>query len=143
MPERLVHCVKDASQMDSAALVLATVGGHSVAAAAGPLAESLFNLAPADLDALSSLVGEIRSCYTGSDALGRGFVGTGSLRDGGARAVVVLPLWAQRTRVGIIVLAHSRPVQLSGEEIRPLEMLADHVAAALVSSGRSGSYLPF
>ncbi len=143
MPERLVRCVKDASQMDSAALVLATLGGHAVAAAAGPLAEDLFNLSPSDLEALSSLVGEIRSCYTGSDALGRGFVGTGSLRDGGARAVVVLPLWAQRTRVGSVVLAHSRPVQLSSEEIRPLEMLADHVASALVSSGRSESYLPF
>ena len=65
---RSVWCdaCKDASQMDSAALVLSTVGGHSVAAAAGPLAEDLFNLTPADLDALSSLVGEIRSCYTGS-----------------------------------------------------------------------------
>jgi len=70
-------------------------------------------------------------------------VGTGSLRDGGARAVVVLPLWAQRTRVSIVVLAHSRPVQLSSEEIRPLEMLADHVAATLMSSGRSESYQPF
>ena len=69
-------------------------------------------------------------------------MGTGSLRDGGARAVVVLPLWAHRTRVGSVVLAHSRPVQLTSEEIRPLEMLADHVASALVSSGRSGSYLP-
>ncbi len=36
------------------------------------------------------------------------------------------------------VLAHSRPVQLSSEEIRPLEMLADHVAAALVSSRTFG-----
>ena len=66
MPERLVRCVKDASQMDSAALVLATLGGHAVAAAAGPLAEDLFNLSPSDLESLSSLVGEIRSCYTGS-----------------------------------------------------------------------------
>jgi putative methionine-R-sulfoxide reductase with GAF domain len=142
MCERLVRCVKDASQMDSAALVLDTVGGHAVAAATGPLAESLFGLVPAELSALSSLVGEIRSCYTGCDAFGRGFVGTGSLRDGGARAVVVLPLWAHRTRVGSVLLAHSRPVQLGSEEIRPLEMLADHVASVLVSGGRSGSFLP-
>jgi EAL domain-containing protein (putative c-di-GMP-specific phosphodiesterase class I)/putative methionine-R-sulfoxide reductase with GAF domain len=142
-PTRLARCIIEASQMDSAALVLETCGGHAVAAAAGPLEDSLFGLTPADLTSLSSLVAEIRSCYTGTDALGRGFVGTGSLRDGGARAVVVLPLWAQRTRVGIVVLAHSRPVQLSSAEIRPLEMLADHVAATLVSSGRSESYQPF
>ena len=102
--------------------------------AVGPLADSLFALSLGELDALSSLVGQIRSCYTGSDALGRGFVGTDSLRAGGARVVVVLPLWANRTRVGSAVLAHSRPLQLSGEEVRPLEMLADHVAAVLVSS---------
>jgi EAL domain-containing protein (putative c-di-GMP-specific phosphodiesterase class I)/putative methionine-R-sulfoxide reductase with GAF domain len=143
MPTRLAQCMKEASQMDSAALVLQTAGGHLVAAATGPLEDGLFGLVPADLNSLSSLVAQIRSCYTGTDALGRGFVGTGSLRDGGARAVVVLPLWAQRTRVGIVVLAHSRPVQLSSEEIRPLEMLADHVAATLVSSGRSESYQPF
>jgi len=32
---------------------------------------------------------------------------------------------------------------LISEEIRPLEMLADHVASTLVSSGQSTSYLPF
>jgi GAF domain-containing protein len=80
------------------------------------------------------LVDDIRSCYTGGDAVGRGFVGSASLRDGGARVVVVLPLWAQRVRLGSVVLAHSRPLQLDGEEIRALETLADHVASALASS---------
>jgi len=142
MPEKLTACVKEASQLDSAALIIDTVGGHTVASATGPLAEGLFNLTAADLESLSSLVDEIRSCYTGSDALGRGFIGTESLKQSGARAVVVLPLWAHRSRVGTLLLAHSRPVQLVCEEIRPLEMLADHVASALVSSGRTGSYLP-
>ena len=143
MPARLVRSMQEASEMDSAALVIETAGGHVVAAATGPLEDSLYNLSPADLGALAALVAEIRSCYTGTDAVGRGFVGTDSLRDAGARAVVVLPLWAQRSRVGVVVLAHSRPVQLISEEIRPLEMLADHVAATLVSSGRSESYQPF
>jgi EAL domain-containing protein (putative c-di-GMP-specific phosphodiesterase class I)/putative methionine-R-sulfoxide reductase with GAF domain len=135
LPHRLIRCVQDASQLDSAALILDTVGGHTVAAATGPLEDSLFDLAPDDVGALCSLVGEIRSCYTGCDSQGRGFVGTGTLRDGGARVVVVLPLWAQRTRVGSMVLAHTRPTPLTSEDIRPLEKLADHVAAAMVSSG--------
>jgi EAL domain-containing protein (putative c-di-GMP-specific phosphodiesterase class I)/putative methionine-R-sulfoxide reductase with GAF domain len=143
LPDRLVSCVREAAQMDSVALVTETGGTPSVLAAAGPLEDSFFALTAPDLRSLASLVGENRSCYTGGDAQGRGFVGTGSLRDGGARAVVVLPLWAQRARVGNLVLAHSRPVQLSSEEIRPLEMLADHVAAALVSRRRVESYLPF
>ena len=80
---------------------------------------------------------DIRSCYTGGDALGRGFVGTDSLRDAGARVVMVLPLWAQRVRLGSVVLAHSRPFQLTGEEVRPLETLADHAASALASRRRA------
>lgn len=138
MRERLVDCVRDASQMDSAGLIVDDHGGQTVATAVGPLQDSFFSLTAEKLAALSSLVADVRSCYTGGDALGRGFVGTDFLRGGGARVVVVLPLWARRSRVGSVVLAHSRPMQLSGEEIRPLEMLADHVASALTSGGRVG-----
>jgi EAL domain-containing protein (putative c-di-GMP-specific phosphodiesterase class I)/putative methionine-R-sulfoxide reductase with GAF domain len=141
MRERLVDCLRQASQMDSAGLIVDTSGGQAVAAATGPLQDSFFGLTAEELAALSSLVADVRSCYTGGDALGRGFSGTESLRDGGARVVVVLPLWARRTRVGSVVLAHSRPVQLSGEEIRPLEMLADHVASALTSARRASPAL--
>jgi EAL domain-containing protein (putative c-di-GMP-specific phosphodiesterase class I)/putative methionine-R-sulfoxide reductase with GAF domain len=136
MPTRLLRAMRDASRMDSAAMIIESPKGPALAAAVGPLETSLFSLTRADLSSLSALVNDIRSCYTGGDALGRGFVGTASLRDGGARVVVVLPLWAQRARVGTVVLAHSRPLQLSGEEIRPLETLADHVASALASSAR-------
>lgn len=117
MPKLLLGCLRDAARIDSAALVLDESGGRSVVAAIGPLADSLLQLTRGELDALSSLVGDIRSCYTAGDASGRGFVGTESLRDGGARAVVVLPLWARRSRIGSIVLAHSRPVQLVGDDI--------------------------
>jgi hypothetical protein len=136
--ERLIACMRDASRMDSGALILEGDEGRRMSAAVGPLADSLFALSPGELDALSSLVGQIRSCYTGSDTVGRGFVGTDSLRAGGARVVVVLPLWAQRSRVGSVVLAHSRPLQLSGDEVRPLETLADHVASVLLSSATNG-----
>ena len=133
MPDRLARCLRDASQMDSVALIIDTEDGPSLVATAGPLEESLTRLTLPELSALSSLVRDIRSCYTGGDALGRGFVGTASLRDGGARVVVVLPLWAQRSRLGTAVLAHSRPLQMTSEEVRPLETLADHVASALAS----------
>ena len=136
MPDRLLRCLRDASRMDSAALILNGPDRASVEAAVGPLGEALVGLTPSELHSLSSLVNDIRSCYTGGDALGRGFVGTDSLRDAGARVVMVLPLWAQRTRLGSVVLAHSRPLQLSGEEVRPLETLTDHVASALASRRR-------
>jgi len=99
MPSRLVRCIRDASGLDSGAMIVNTKKGPSVIAALGPLEGGMFRLSKAELWSLSSLVNDIRSCYTGGDAVGRGFVGTASLRDGGARVVVVLPLWAQRERV--------------------------------------------
>ncbi len=133
MSARVLRCMLDASTMDSGAVVTVGPTGLSVETVAGPLGDALMDLSSDQLGSLSSLVDAIRSCYTGADALGRGFVGTESLRDSGARAVVVLPLWAMRARLGIVVLAHSRPMQLSSEEVRPLETLADHAAAALAS----------
>ena len=118
--------------MDSACLILNMIDGPRVRSAVGQLAAQLQSLSAEELDALSSLVGDIRSCYTAGDALGRGFVGTDSLRNGGARAVAVLPLWVRRQRLGTLIFAHSRPLRLTGDDIEPLEMLADTVAALLV-----------
>jgi EAL domain-containing protein (putative c-di-GMP-specific phosphodiesterase class I)/putative methionine-R-sulfoxide reductase with GAF domain len=127
----LLGHLSSAARLDSAALVLDGQEGKRVTAAIGPLARPLSGLSAEEIEALSSLVGDIRSCYTAGDASGRGFAGTGSLRDGGARAVVVLPLWAWRRRLGSIVLAHSRPVQLTSDDVTPLEMLSDHIASVL------------
>jgi EAL domain-containing protein (putative c-di-GMP-specific phosphodiesterase class I) len=137
MPDKLLRCLRGASSLDSGTLIVDGPDGPSVEAVVGPLGEALVELTTAELQSLSSLVNDIRSCYTGGDALGRGFVGTDSLRRAGARVVVVLPLWAQRARLGSVVLAHSRPLQLTGEEVRPLETLADHVASALASRRRA------
>lgn len=136
MPGLVLRSLLDAAAMDSGALILNGLVDFAVDAVAGPLGDTLVTLSSAELGSLTSLVNDIRSCYTGADALGRGFVGTDSLRDAGARAVVVLPLWAQRARLGTVVLAHSRPLQMSSEEVRPLETLADHAAATLVPRHR-------
>jgi GAF domain-containing protein len=127
----VLHRFTDAAEMDSACLIIDEPKGQSVVTAVGPLAESLTALDGNELSALSTLVGDIRSCYTAGDATSPGFVGTESLRSAGARAVVVLPLWAQRERIGTVVLAHSRPLRLTGDRVEPLELLADHVAAVL------------
>jgi EAL domain-containing protein (putative c-di-GMP-specific phosphodiesterase class I)/putative methionine-R-sulfoxide reductase with GAF domain len=131
MSDKLLRCLLEASGMDSACLILNTAGGHKVESV-GHLATQLQSLSFEELDAMSSLVGDIRSCYTGGDTSGRGFVGTEALRNGGARAVAVLPLWARRERLGTLIFAHSTPLRLTGDEIQPLEMLADSAAAVLV-----------
>ncbi len=131
LPHQVLHRFTDAAEMDSACLIVDQPKGRSVLAAVGPLAESLVALDANELSALSTLVGDIRSCYTAGDATSPGFVGTESLRSAGARAVVVLPLWAQRHRFGTVLLAHSRPLRLTGDRVEPLELLADHAAAVL------------
>jgi len=131
LPQQVLHRLLDAAEMDSACLVTEEQVGPRIIAAVGPLAGSLLALAADELSSLSSLVGDIRSCYTAGDASGRGFVGTESLRTAGARAVVVLPLWAQRERFGTVLLAHSKPLRLTGDRVEPLELLADHAAAVL------------
>ena len=137
--ERLLSCFRVASGMDSASLVMSCADGPRTKAAVGPLGGELQHLGAEDLESLSSLVGDIRSCYTAGDAMGRGFVGTDPLRQAGARAIAVLPLWTRRRRIGSIVLANSRPIGLSGDKIEPLEMLAD-TAAALLFDTHSGNH---
>jgi hypothetical protein len=42
--------------------------------------------------------------------------------------------------LGSILLAHSRPVQLTSDDVTPLEMLADHIASVLAPGrGTSGT----
>jgi EAL domain-containing protein (putative c-di-GMP-specific phosphodiesterase class I)/putative methionine-R-sulfoxide reductase with GAF domain len=137
MPDKLLGCLREASAMDSACLILNTADGPKVKASVGLLAAQLQALSTEELEAMSSLVGDIRSCYTAGDTSGRGFVGTESLRNGGARAVAVLPLWARRQRLGTLIFAHSKPLRLTGDDIEPLEMLADTVAALLVDHAGS------
>jgi GAF domain-containing protein len=131
LAQQVLHRLLDAAEMDSACLVTESPDGPRVIAAIGPLAGNMLALTTDELSSLSSLVGDIRSCYTAGDASGRGFVGTESLRTAGARAVVVLPLWAQRERFGTVLLAHSKPLRLTGDRVEPLELLADHAAAVL------------
>ena len=134
LAQQVLHRLIGAADMDSACLVLHQPEGPHAVTASGPLAGSLLELTVQELTALSGLVDEIRSSYTAGDASGLGFVGTETLRAAGARAVVVLPLWARRQRLGTLILAHSRPLQLSGDRIEPLELLADNIAAVLAST---------
>jgi EAL domain-containing protein (putative c-di-GMP-specific phosphodiesterase class I)/putative methionine-R-sulfoxide reductase with GAF domain len=133
LPQQVLHRFLAAAEMDSACLLVGEATGPRALTAVGPLSDSLMKLSDSELEALSTLVGDVRSCYTAGDASSRGFVGSESLRTAGARAVLVLPLWVQRERFGTLVVAHSRPMRLTGDQVEPLELLADHAAAVLGS----------
>ena len=131
--EAVLEILRDASGMDSVCLIRsAGVGQHDIAAT-GPLGPILATLPEDEIAQLSRLVDNVNSCYTASDTMGRGFVGTESIR-AFARAVVVLPLRSGGSRIGTVLLADSHPRALSGDEVEPLELIAGHLATTLAAS---------
>ena len=132
-PERAIELLREASEMDSVGLLRVIDGVGEVLAASGPLREVLATLPENEIAELSRLVDHVNACYTANESTGRGFVGTESIRSQ-ARAVIVMPLRSGGTRIGTIVLAHSRPRALSSDDVEPLELIAGHLAATLDAS---------
>ena len=128
---KILSTVAAASGMDSAGIVRTDRERPTMEAAIGPLAGTLINLDPKSLHALCHLVEGLSSCYTGSETTGLPYLGSESIREGGARAVVLLPLRANNVALGALVLAHSRPIHLTAQLVEPLELLAGQAAATL------------
>jgi diguanylate cyclase (GGDEF)-like protein len=126
----MVEILRDASGMDSVCLIKTSDDARYRTTATGPLGAILSALPDKEIADLARLVDSVKSCYTASDTMGRGFVGTESIREF-ARAVIVLPLRSGGTRIGTVVLANSRPRALSGEEVEALEIIVDHLASSL------------
>jgi diguanylate cyclase (GGDEF)-like protein len=130
-PARILAAMLAASGLDSAGLVLVDGRAPEVAPAIGPLAPALRQVRSDHLVALCSLVDRLSSCYTGRETTGLAYPGSETLRVGGARAVILLPLRANNIRLGTIILAHSRPMHLAADDVEPLELLAGQAAAVL------------
>ncbi|HVC25963.1 MAG TPA: EAL domain-containing protein [Acidimicrobiales bacterium] len=132
-PSRALSAFREAAAMDSACLVREIGGSFEVVSSAGPLGPILSRLPERELSQLATLVENVSSCYTANDVTGRGFVGTESLRVS-ARAVVVLPLRAGGDRLGLVVCASAVPRALSCDDVEPLELLTNLLAATLSAS---------
>jgi diguanylate cyclase (GGDEF)-like protein len=128
---KILSSLLAASGMDSAALVRTDGDGPRMAATTGPLAATLLDMDKPSLTAVCTLVERLSSCYTASEATGLPYLGSETIRAGGARAVVLLPLRSNNAGLGAIILAHSRPLQLTADLVEPLEVLAGHAAATL------------
>ena len=109
---------------DSGALVVGTGARARIALAAGPLADALGSIDPADLARLAELLEPLTSCYSSGEATGLAFTGGESLRQAGACAVVAVPLGAGHRRTGMLLLAHTGPLALGPDVIEPVELLA-------------------
>jgi EAL domain-containing protein (putative c-di-GMP-specific phosphodiesterase class I)/putative methionine-R-sulfoxide reductase with GAF domain len=129
-----LRIICQASQQDSAGLLRNLGDAPVVDAACGPLSDAFDRLTAPEVASLSSVVDRVSSCYTAGEVTGLGFVGTESLRNAGARAVIVLPLRANGDRVGTIVLANTRPRRIVADDVEPLELLVAQLAAMIASA---------
>jgi diguanylate cyclase (GGDEF)-like protein len=115
----------DLSGMDSGMLVLhPATGGDEEKGSVGPLSDALLAMTTAEVDHLRSVLEPLTSCYTAGEATGRTVSASATLRNAGARSLVVLPIAALGRRTGLLVLTNRDPVALGPEEIEPLELLA-------------------
>jgi diguanylate cyclase (GGDEF)-like protein len=135
-PEDIVRetiaAARSLSGLDSALLALAD--GHDSLYphhAEGTFAVALSELDAGDLAGIAAWVDHGTSCYTSGDAAGRGFAGHEPLRHAGAETVLVLPLAAAGRRVGLLVLADRRLLELAPETVALLELLAVQAAGGL------------
>lgn len=119
------------SRMDSAGLVRVDGGRPYMQTCRGPLAPALEQMSDQSLQGVCKLVEGLNSCYTGTETTGLPYLGSDSLRAGGARATIFLPLRANNTAIGVVLLANSRPMRLAAELVEPLELLAGQAAATL------------
>jgi diguanylate cyclase (GGDEF)-like protein len=130
-PARILNALLDACGMDSAGLIRIRDGSPKMDSAIGPLTTTLRYMDEPSLRSVCTLVERLSSCYTGSESTGLPYLGSETIRAGGARAVVLLPLRANSVMLGAIVLAHSRPIRLTPDLVEPLELLAGQAAATL------------
>ncbi|CAN5810391.1 hypothetical protein BH10ACT1_BH10ACT1_27540 [soil metagenome] len=122
--DAVLAAARELSGMGSAMLVLddgrsGSARRHTV----GPLSNALDAMTPAELAHLANVLEPLTSCYTAGDATGRSVTASATLRDGGARSLVALPISARGRRTGLLLLTDSDPVLLGPEQVEPLELL--------------------
>ncbi|MCU1355494.1 MAG: hypothetical protein JWM89_912 [Acidimicrobiales bacterium] len=123
--DAVLVAARELSGMDSAMLVLhAGHTGEDERNAVGPLREALHDMAAGEVEHLRNVLEPLTSCYTAGEATGRSVTASETLRNAGARSLVVLPIAALGRRTGLLVLTNRDPVALGPEQIEPLELLA-------------------
>lgn len=113
----------------SSALVALVDPPPSAKVAVGPLSDALRRLRGPEIDAIASHVRWGSSCWSTADD--EGLVRYDLFRAAGAGAVIVLPLMARGTILGMLVVADRLPSSLHTEDVERLELLAAQAASCL------------
>ena len=109
-------------------------GAPRVVASCGPLAAAFARADPDDLAAIASWVVTGTSCYTMGDPSGTGFAGHQALRTAGMTTVIVIPMSAGGTQLGLLIVADAARMLPQTDDVERLELLATQAASGLLTA---------
>ncbi|MBA2530261.1 MAG: diguanylate cyclase [Euzebyales bacterium] len=135
----LLEASRELSGMCSAAIVLLDEHGvPSVRDQIGPLSDPSERIPDQDLRSIASWVATGSSCYTVGDPSGVGFPGNEFFRAIGANALVVLPLDARGSRLGVLIIGDGHAVMPPTEVVERLELLVNQASSCLLTAAAMG-----
>lgn len=109
-------------------------GTPRIVASHGPLARPFAVMAQTDLEAIASWVASGTSCYTMGDPSWTGFAGHEGLRAAGVATVIVIPLAAGGTQLGLLIVADAERMLPETDDVERLELLATQAASGLLTA---------
>jgi diguanylate cyclase (GGDEF)-like protein len=121
------------SNLDTAALFLTGPDGVVLTAVTGTNRSVLTGLTAPQRAALAELVDGVGSLHTGGGSLDVAFGPMTVLRDHGVKAVLVVPVRADGTNRGVLVVTSSRSATVSSQGVEAVEVLGLHIGTTLAS----------
>ena len=128
----IVSAARDLVRMSCAAVIdLWHPDGPSVIAAVGPIGRRLHGVPANDWATIASQVSQGSSCHSAGSDGGATFVGYQPLRNAGARALIIVPVFAEAHCRALLVCADSRPSSPGTALVQQLELLAAQLGSSL------------
>jgi hypothetical protein len=125
---RAVRAAIDVSTLTSAALWWKTGDLVELGAASGPALTTFAELEPNAVDQLFAIAAGVTSCHTGGGPrdLAAGFLGASF--EAAARAMLVVPLHAYGSTVGLLVATSGESRDIGSDVVEATELLGLHLA---------------
>lgn len=128
----VVNAACGLAEMASGAIIdLGAPDGASVVAAIGAIGDRLHGVPESDWMTIAGQVSYGTSCHTSGSDQGAAFVGYQALRDAGANALIIVPVFADGRCRALLVCANDRPAAPGTLLVERLELLAALLGSSL------------
>jgi diguanylate cyclase (GGDEF)-like protein len=132
----VVNAARDVTRMSSGAMIeLGSTGAGRVTAAVGAIGARLHDVPAADWATIASQVRHGSSCYTAGSDDGAAFIGYQALRNSGAQALIIAPVFAAGECRAMLVCADDGATAPETVLVGRLELLAAQLGSCLQTLG--------